>query len=189
MTATFTFQPTSADAGSNYLVILDAYNNAATNHSTWNIYVPNPAERQIIISEFLANPTTDTNSPYFNPLHRDPASTNAAAHDEFVEIVNLANTDLDLVGWTIADDVAVRHTFFNSLSLQSSNAVIVYGGPLNGFLPNLPVPSTPLNPGGGALSVFNNTGDSIVLRNANSNLVVRVVYGVTSSTNGISLTR
>ena len=74
----FSYTAASGDAGNAYTVTLQAGTSRGTNTTTWSIYVPTAQEQNIIISEFLANPTSDTNSPYFNPLHRPwPGSTNA----------------------------------------------------------------------------------------------------------------
>ena len=62
-TATFRFQPTSGDAGTNYIAALQETTGTGIVTNSWYIYVPTPQEQQIYISEFLANPTTTTNSP------------------------------------------------------------------------------------------------------------------------------
>ena len=75
-TAIFHFTPTAGDAGSNYIVNLGVSStsgNAFTNPFT--VYVPTADEQQIAISEFLANPTTNSAAPNFNPLHRGTDTT------------------------------------------------------------------------------------------------------------------
>lgn len=186
--ATVTYTASAPHAGQRFQLWLEVAKTNATNIFRETIYVPTSVEQQIIISEFLVNPA-DTNSPLSNPLNRPDPSTNPSAHDEFIEIVNLGAAEVDLAGWMISDDTGPRHTFFDLFPVSSSNAVIVYGGPLTGNFPNLPVPSAPLNPGAGNTSVFNNGGDSIVLRNAASNLVARVVYTAAAPVGGVSLTR
>lgn len=187
LTGTFTFTPTAADAGLNYVVTLDAVNSVATNHATWNIYVPNAVEQRIILSEFLANPATASTAPHFNPLRRAEPAPNVSYEDEYVELANLSGTDLDLVGWTISDAVQVRHRFYESFSVQSSNAIVVYGGPLNGFVPVLDVPVIGASENAFGFGLNNTGGDSILIHNADGHLISRVVYSALSATS--SLTR
>lgn len=188
LTGTFTFQATDDEAGQLIPVTLLAWNVAATNTAVWNVYVPNPVEQRVVLTEYLANPTANTNNAFYNPLRRDPPTANTSQHDEYLEFVNLSDTDLDLVGWTVADGVGVRHRFYDSFTLGSSNAVVVYGGPLNDLLPNLDVPSAPASESSAGLAL-NNDGDTIAVRNADGNLILRVVYPATLvSTNG-SMTR
>ena len=186
-TALFTFTPTEREAGAEYVIELLASSGAATNDVRWKIYVPNAVEQQIAFNEFLANPTANTNAAYFNPLHRASPAPNPTSQDEFVEIVNWSDTDVDLQGWTLHDSTALRHRFESSVSLESSNAVVVYGGPLLGFAPELPVPAVPAS--SGSLSLQNSGTEALLLRNALGQLVARLVYrGGSLSTNG-SLTR
>ncbi|MBI4324783.1 MAG: immunoglobulin domain-containing protein [Chloroflexi bacterium] len=187
LTGTFTFTPTAADAGVNYVVALEAMNSVATNHATWNIYVPNAIEQRIILSEFLANPATAGTAPHFNPLRRAEPPPNVSYEDEYVELANLSGTDLDLVGWTISDAVQVRHRFYESFSIQSSNAIVVYGGPLNGFVPLLDVPVIGASENAFGFGLNNTGGDSILIHNADGHLISRVVYSAVSATS--SLTR
>jgi len=201
-TATFHFTPTANDAGTNYVIALGSSSTTgAANTNFWYVYVPTTQEVQIYISEFLANTTTNVNSPYFNPLHRVSDTPVNLGNDQFVEIVNQSGTDLDLFGWSITDASVRRHTFQigapnEQLAAASSNAVVVYGGPKTGDTspPQLPVPSFPAN-GGGNLGIPFSGGGVIILRNPgyyNSGLgiqpgyiVDRIVYqGSDLSTNG-----
>ena len=127
--ATFTFTPSSGNASNVYQVTLGAQTGDGSTTNTWSIYVPSAEEQNIVISEFLANPTTDTNSPNWNPLHRPyPGSTNAYADDEFIEIVNMSGTTHDFYQWTFYDSVALRHEFYNDVYINPSNTVVLYGG-------------------------------------------------------------
>ncbi|PYM16364.1 MAG: hypothetical protein DME18_01725 [Verrucomicrobia bacterium] len=190
VSASFTFTPGPADEGANYSFVLLAINDQGTNAAAWNIYVPTPDEQRFYLSEFLANPTTDPAAPFYNPLHRDTPGTpdRITAEDEYIELVNLAASDLDLNGWTVSDAATVRHRFFAGDTVQSSNAVVVYGGRLLGSLPNLPVPGFAATESTNGLAL-NNNGDMIVVRNGSGYIVERVVYSQDMlSTNG-SLTR
>lgn len=197
ITGTFTCTASGADAGNNFPVTLAAQNDSATNQLVVNVYVPTAAEQRVLISEFYANPTTSTNAPNFNPLHRDtyPATTSNASPgnlDEFVEVLNLAGTDIQLLQWTLADAVGVTHRFYDLTTLTSSNAFVIYGGPLNGFAPKLPagVGSAPASEAsGGRLLALNDAGDTITLRNASSNVIARVVYTASDTGTNSSSTR
>ena len=68
----------------------------------WDVYVPSEAEQQVAITEFLANPTGKTTAVHYNPLHREtPSDSNVlSVEDEFVEIANLGQADVDMAGWS-----------------------------------------------------------------------------------------
>ncbi len=183
---TFTFTPSAGNAGNAYTATFSAWTSRGTNTTTWSIYVPTAEEQNVVISEFLANPTSDTNSPYFNPLHRPPpGSTNAFSDDEFIEIVNANSSSYDFVGWSFDDAVTVRHTFFYNTPINSSNTAVIYGGGTGASIPGY---SEPFNPAPSS-SVLNNGGDTIRLYNAAGKLVDRVVYTSATDFNGISWTR
>jgi Immunoglobulin domain/Lamin Tail Domain len=194
VTNVFSFQPTQGDSGSNYAVTLSVTTSSyGTWSNIWNVYVPTNYEQQIYISEFLANPTTNTALPFFNPLNRAIPSTNSSVQDEYIEIANLSGTNVDLLNWTVSDAMQTRHQWANGASygevLGSSNAIVVYGGPLDGYTPRLPVLSFPAS-GGSAGLALKSTGTGVIrLRNGSGYLVDRVVYyGSSLSTNG-SLSR
>jgi hypothetical protein len=190
--ATFTFTPAPADAGSNYTIALRTVNTFVTSTNVWNIYVPTAVEQQVFITEFLANPTSDTNQPHFNPLNRpDVPTSSITVLDEYIEIVNQSNSDVDLYDWSIADAVGVRHRFYNggpSETLSASNAIIVFGGPLNGNTPSLPVPAFPASESSAGLALNNTGTESIILRNG-TNIIDRILYFGTSVSSIGSLTR
>lgn len=206
--AQFVFNPTAADEGSNYVVGLGSSSTSGTaNTNFWYVYVPTAQEQQIYISEFLANPTTNSSLPYFNPLNRAFDTNNVPVNDQYVELVNQSGTDLDLFGWSLTDANTMRHAFLigapiEQLAAANSNSVVVYGGPLpqgsDPSPPQAPVPSFPANKGP-TLSLPTSGSGVIVLRNPNyynsglgiqpGYIVDRVVYsGDTLPTNG-SLSR
>jgi hypothetical protein len=191
VTGTFTFTPVAANSGSNFMVTLRTYNSQATNDQKWNVYVPTTAEQKFIISEYFANPTTNETSVMFNPLKRSlPWANNITINDEYVEVVSLANSDIVMDGWTIADATQVRMTI-GVFTLSSSNSAVFYGGPANGDVPNvgtaMPIPvSTFANTAGLAL---NNNGDTITFRNAAGYVVTRLVYSDTQVWTNSSMAR
>lgn len=206
-TAQFVFNPTAADEGSNYVVSLGSSSTSGTaNTNVWYVYVPTAQEQQVYISEFLANPTTNSSSPFHNPLNRAFDTNNVTANDQYVELVNQSGTDLDLFSWSLTDANTLRHAFLigepvEQLAAANSNSVIVYGGPLpegsDPSPPQTPVPFFPANQGGAGLSLSASGNGVIVLRNPNyynsglgiqpGYIVDRIVYG-SLPTNG-SLSR
>jgi len=185
---TFTMTARPADRGRLFEVKLEASNASATHTAVWQIYVPTAAEERVAIAEYLANPTGNTNAAHYNPLRRDPPTDNPSQHDEYLELVNLSDTDLDLRGWSIADAVQVRHRFYESFVLGAKNAAIVYGGPLNGLPPVLDVPFLPASEGSAGLAL-NNDGDTLTVRNQLGGVIERVVYTAAGVSSGGSMTR
>lgn len=173
------FTPTTAAAGTRSTLWLSATNASGAAEIELRIHVPNPAEQQLVLTEFLANPTSDSSKPWFNPLGRiETPASDLTAHDEFVELVNFGNAPLDLGGWSVSDGASVRHRFPTNTVLGPGAVAVVYGGPLTGFEPAAP----PLNSihwfaasEGDGLSL-NNTGDTLLIHNRAGDLVHRVVY-------------
>ena len=178
LTATFTMRPGLDDVGNLYEVRLLAWNGAATNTGLWTVYVPTPEEQQLVITEFLANPTSTPTAAAFNPLRRPKPAPRPGTNDEYIELANLGSATLDLQGWTITDanSLSPRLVFYDPLELAPSNAVVVYGGPAGAFLPGLDTPAVAAQETSVGLAL-NNNGDAILLRNPRGYLVARVVYG------------
>jgi hypothetical protein len=193
ISATFTYKATAAEAGQLITPTLSADNGVALNTTTWKIYVPTAAEQKVTIGEFLANPASTNTAPHFNPLRRSlpdplPAEYVPSSSDEYVEIINLAGTDIDLAGWTISDSASMRHKFYESFPVAAGSAAIAYGGPRNSYQPGLDVPTSPASEN--VFFGFNDTGgDSIILRNAEGNLICRVVYVDATLSSKSSVTR
>jgi hypothetical protein len=186
-TAVFHFSPTSADAGSNYVVALASSSTSGTvSTNYWNVYVPTPTEQKIAITEFLANPTTNTSAPNFNPLHRNTDTIGIVANDQYIEVANLSDTGLGS-GWTIDKGNALAPIFDSNgggVGISSSNAIVIYGGNLTES-PNLPVPSATT---GSLLLPTSGTG-VIILRNQNGYIIDRVVYSASNLSSNSSLSR
>ncbi len=180
VTGTFVYTAVAGDSGVDFPVTLTAANDAAQAKTVVDVYVPTAAEQGLVLTEFYANPTSSTNAPNANPLHRpSPQAANATLNDEFVELVNLSGGELDLIGWTISDAAAKRHQFFATTLLAPSNAVVVFGGPAITNRPVLPagVRAEPASETGGL--ALNNDGDTIVVRNLLGRVVTRVVFAGT----------
>ncbi len=185
---TFSVTADPADRGRLFELKLDASNASATHTAVWKLYIPTAAEERVAIAEYLANPTGNAAAAHYNPLRRDPPTDNPGQHDEYLELVNLSDTDLDLLGWSIADAVQVRHRFYESFVLGAKNAAIVYGGPLNGLVPGLDVPFIPASESSAGLAL-NNDGDTILIRNQLGGVIERVVYPAAGVSSGGSMTR
>ena len=90
----------------------DAANNESANSNTASATTSaggTPAK--VIINEILANePGSDTNR-------------------EFVELVNVGGTSIDISGWSrLGLDGQVRHTFATGTTLAAGKAIVVFGG-------------------------------------------------------------
>ena len=180
LTARFEVTVTEANLGTVIAPMLMASNDVAANEFSWTIYVPSLQEHSIAITEFLANPTAEAESAFYNPLGRMAdqlvdSSYNPRSHDEFVEIGNYSDSPVELGGWTLSDRASLRHQFFNSFIVAPGSAGIIYGGPLNGLVPSIDVPSTPASQNE-FLGFNNGGGDDILLRNAEGNLVDFIAY-------------
>ena len=130
----------------------------------------------VVINEFLADPA----SSLAGDANGD--GTSSSSQDEFIELVNVGGSVIDLSGWTLADSVQTRHIFSASTFLNPNEFLVVFGG----GSPSLPgvhwqIAST------GTLSL-NNSGDQISFFDQMNNLVDQVIYG-SSAGNDQSLTR
>ena len=119
----------------------------------------------LVINEFHADPASDISGDANGDGTRD------SSEDEFVELVNTGDTEIDLSGWTVSDGASLRHTFPSGSVIEAGCAAVVFGG------------GTPQGVFGGALiqtastgSVgFSNGGDTITVTNGISTF--EVVYG------------
>ena len=180
VTAKLVLTAGEADAGEPFDLSLEAENTEGVATLEWDIYVPSAAEQQVAVTEFLANPTGKATDGHYNPLHREtPSDSNRiSVEDEFVEIANLGQTEVDLAGWSLSDAVALRSNFYEGDVLAKRGAVIVYGGRSSGSEPvlgdgGLALPATEGTSGLG----LNNSGDTITLRNADGHVIDRIQFG------------
>ena len=180
VTAKLVLTAGEADAGEPFDLSLEAENTEGVATLEWDIYVPSAAEQQVAVTEFLANPTGKATDGHYNPLHREtPSDSNRiSVEDEFVEIANLGQTEVDLAGWSLSDAVALRSNFYEGDVLAKRGAVIVYGGRSSGSEPMLGdgVLALPATEGTSGLGL-NNSGDTITLRNADGHVIDRIQFG------------
>ena len=125
----------------------------------------NPAK--VILNEILAN---------------EPGSTVAS---EFVELVNVGGTSIDISGWTIADAVGMRHTFAAGTTLAAGKPIVVFGA-ASGIPAGTPYAvacsTAALNLG--------NSGDTVTVKNASGTVVDTYTYASgLAATDGVSMNR
>ncbi len=128
---------------------------------------PPGAEDLIIINEVLAN---------------EPGSY---IDGEFVELLNIGQTAVNLAGWSLYDNRQQRHIFREQTVLAAGEAIVVFGG-LQGIPRNLynAVPAS-----SGALNL-SNSGDTVTLVDARDIEVDVVLYSSSlSGADGVSMTR
>ena len=148
----------------------DAFGSASDmSDGTFTITVTtSPAK--VIINEILAN---------------EPGSSTAG---EFVELVNVGGSPIDISGWVISDDTSVRHTFAAGTVLGVGKSIVVFGGAsgIPGGTPNAVAAST------GTLSL-NNTTDRVTVKTSSAKNATTIdSYSYASalaSTDGVSMNR
>lgn len=138
-----------------------------------------PVIPSLVINEFLADPDATV---ALGDANGD--GIRSATQDEFIEIVNTGDSDIDLSGITLSDPVGVRHTFADEATLAAGAAIVVFGG------------GAPTGDFGGASVVtassgslgLNNGGDTITLATADGDVIQQLPYGAEAA-HGVSLTR
>jgi endonuclease/exonuclease/phosphatase family metal-dependent hydrolase len=122
---------------------------------------------QVIINEICAN---------------EPGSNTAG---EFVELVNIGGTAVNIGGWTISDGTAVRHTFAAGTMLNPGRAVVVFASAT--AIPAGLSNAVAATSGGLNLS---NSGDTVIIRDGGG--AVKNSFAYTSGlagTDGVSMNR
>ena len=173
--AELVFQPDESDSNHAFEFTISADCGGATNAQTVRVYVPSVAERALVLSEFLANPTSDPTAAHFNPLLREYPGAKPSVEDEFLEWVNNSDAPLDLSGWTIEDAVRTRQVFSTNFTLPARSALVIFGGPTNNP-PRLDVLALPASESASGLALNNAGTETILLRNAHGQLLQRIVY-------------
>ncbi len=137
-----------------------------------------PRPPQVVINEIHSFP-----DDVFGDANHDGVAD--IVEDEFVEIVNITGEALDLTGWRIYDQFALRHEFPAGSILPDGCAAVVFSG------------GTPSGDFGGSLVQvastglldLNNTGDTISLLTAQGTLHAEMVYDLGNRGVGESITR
>ncbi len=136
----------------------------ATLHPGFAAEAPDPcaAVPQVFINEFLPDPDGSDRG------------------QEYVELVNVGTTAVDLTGWTLGDEVApVRHTF-TDVVLEPGDGLVLFDEGDHSDIPRALLSTT------GFLSL-NNTGDTLRLVDPNGAVMDEVVYH--GSTSGVAWNR
>jgi hypothetical protein len=121
---------------------------------------------RVILNEILAN---------------EPGSDTGA---EFVELVNVGGTAMDLSGWTLSDDIGVRHTFAAGTKLAAGKALVVAAN-----VSGLPSTGNAVLASSGALGL-NNGGDTVSLRNVQKKVMDAYTYASSlAGVDGVSMNR
>ncbi len=130
----------------------------------------------IFINEFLADP------PNGMPGDANGDGVRNSSNDEFVELLNMGTSSVDLSNWALSDSVRIRHVFAPGSVLSSEERLVIFGGGILNISSYTAVlaSSHSLN--------LNNTGDQITLRNALDQMIDQVIYGSEAGFNQ-SLTR
>lgn len=125
-------------------------------------------EGDIVINEFLADPAADA------PGDANGDGTRESSEDEFIELVNTTDQDIDLSGYVIEDGASqdneddpafIRHFFPAGTIVPAGGAIVIFGGgtPTGDFggavVQTAQNPTTTFSPQIG----LNNGGDTITL--------------------------
>ncbi|WP_395833889.1 carboxypeptidase regulatory-like domain-containing protein [Cystobacter fuscus] len=125
------------------------------------------ASGRILVNEILAN---------------EPGSSTAG---EFVELVNVGGSSIDISGWTISDETAVRHTFAAGTVLAPGTARVVFGGASG-------IPSGVTNAVASSTGTLNlaNTTDTVTVKNAAGATIDTFTYPSSlAGADGVSMNR
>lgn len=114
-----------------------------------------------------------------NEIYADPDTINGDANgdgiisstqDEFIEIYNNSNVNLDISGWTLADASRDRHVFPQLTIIPANATIVVFSGGEISSIPGLAQLAS-----SGSL-VLNNTGDSISIKNESGINILTETY-------------
>ncbi len=126
-----------------------------------------PRAGDIVMNEFLVN---------VPPGMAGDANGDGVRHphdDEFVELVNISDHQLDISGVKIQNATSTKHTF-PRFCLDAGHAIVIFGGIESGAkLPTAPGSHTMI---AHSRFMFNNDQGTIVVRGANNGELLRVNY-------------
>jgi hypothetical protein len=122
----------------------------------------------LVINEIQGNPVIDYNGD----------SVFDSAQDEFVELVNVSGANLDISGWTLADNSQVRHTFPPGTILLTGQAVVVFAA---GTVPLSIGNALSFRSTSGQLGLNNSGGDLVTIRDSSAGLITSAGYSTNIS--------
>jgi hypothetical protein len=121
---------------------------------------------RVIINEVLAN------------------EAGSATSGEFIELVNVGGSSIEIGGWTLWDATSARHIFAPGTVLAPGKALVVFGAASG-------IPAGVVNAVGsssGALSL-NNTGDTVTLKDPEDTSIDSLTYSsALAAADGVSMT-
>jgi len=123
------------------------------------------ADAMIFINEILADPPPGI----AGDANGDGVTSNS--RDEFIELLNLSDSPINISHWSISDAVKTRHMLPSNVWVEPSAYFVVFGG----GIPNLPgINSQTASTGSLGL---NNSGDTVTLYNQFGDVVDSISYG------------
>jgi len=150
--------------------------------SDWRAQVePNPGRVDLTPPTPAPTPTgipapTTVPTLVINEIHADPDPEYGDANndgvidtsdDEFIEIVNITGSPVDLSGWLINDAYTTRHTFPAFSIIPDQCAVVIFGGgeptgEFGGSLVQITLSSLGLNNDGDTLTLYDPSATAVI---------------------------
>jgi hypothetical protein len=141
---------------------------------------PEAVVQAVMINEFLADPPADESGDANGDGKRD------GVQDEFIELVSLSASPVDLGGWSVQDGFGTRFTFLAGTDLMPGRALLVFGGEdgaIRDFAADFGAEVFVADGLG-----LNNDGDSLFLVDPDGTVIDTLTYGAEGGDNR-SLTR
>ena len=184
--SSFAFDPSVPGVGEGFSIERYPPSRDTDSSSDWRAQVePSPGQLDLTPPTPTPTPTsfplpTAIPTLVINEIHADPDPEEGDANndgvidtsdDEFIEIVNITGSPVDLSGWLINDAYTTRHTFPDLSIIPDQCAVVIFGGgePVGEF-------------GGSIVQValtslgLNNDGDTITLLDLSETAVISYTY-------------
>lgn len=151
--------------GGNYVITINGGDCTGGDAITFPIPVPENfcTPTDLVINEVLADPGT------VNDANNDGNAD--GSEDEFIELYNTGDADLDVSGWTISEGAGVRHTFPDGFVIPARSGFVLFGG----GTPNVPCLNAVANET--PFIGLNNSGDEVTVRNQLGFPVAQMSYG------------
>jgi hypothetical protein len=184
--SSFAFDPSVPGVGEGFSIERYPPSRDTDTSSDWRLQVdPSPGQLDLTPPTPTPEPTdiplpTAIPTLVINEIHADPDPDFGDANndgivdtyeDEFIEIVNITGSAVNLSGWILIDAVTARHTFPENSIIPNQCAVVIFGGgePIGEF-------------GGSIVQValtrvgFNTDGDTITLLDLSETAVSSYTY-------------
>lgn len=184
----------SLDHGASWTVIASSVS-ASTGRFLWTVPNVSSSGARVRASDAQAGAPSDTSDASFTIAAASPGKViineilanepGSATSGEFIELVNVGGTTVDIGRWRVLDGTTLRHTFASGTLLAPGKAIVIFGSAagIPGGTPSAVASST------GDLNL-NNTGDTVTLTNASKKRQDQVSYSSSlASTDGVSANR